>query len=136
MPVDLTSHVPIYEQIMDHIRGAVAAGVHGPGEPLPSIRALSLELLVNPNTVQRAYRELEREGLVTKRKGLGVFVAANGDTSAQGAAEKIVQGRFAEVIRTARRAGLSAEQIRGVFERSLAATGVGDAVAERPREGQ
>ena len=64
MPVDPHSHVPIYEQIVEHIHGRISTGVFRPDEPLPSIRALALELLVNPNTVQRAYHELELPGLL------------------------------------------------------------------------
>jgi DNA-binding transcriptional regulator YhcF (GntR family) len=83
MPVDPNSPVPIYQQIADHVRRAVAAGVHRPGEPIPSLRALAVELVVNPNTVQRAFEELEREGLVQARKGLGMFVTEDGVAAAR-----------------------------------------------------
>ncbi|MFO8059645.1 MAG: GntR family transcriptional regulator [Bacillota bacterium] len=66
--------MPIYLQIMDQIRHAVAGGYLSPGEKLPSVRDLALELTVSPNTVVRAYRELEREGLVTTRQGSGTFI--------------------------------------------------------------
>jgi len=116
VPVDPNSHVPIYEQIADHLRGAVAAGVYRPGEPLPSIRALALELLVNPNTVQRAYQELERQGLLYTRKGLGAFVAEGGERSARNGAAAAVRARFAEGIELGRAARMSPGSIRGAFE--------------------
>jgi GntR family transcriptional regulator len=72
---DPTSRVPIYRQLMDQIRQAVARGKLRPGRRLPSVRVLSRELVVNPNTVARAYTELERDGLLNTRQGLGVFVA-------------------------------------------------------------
>ena len=67
--------MPIYLQIVHQVRRLVAAGELGQGEELPSIRALAEQLLVNPNTVARAYRELETLGLVTFARGMGTFVA-------------------------------------------------------------
>ncbi len=119
MPVDPNSHVPIYEQIVEHIRGLVAAGVYRPGEALPSIRGLALDLVVNPNTVQRAYQELQREGLIVKRKGLGAFVAQQGDTSAQRGSESAVLARFADGIQTGRAASMSQSHIMTIFNRAL-----------------
>jgi GntR family transcriptional regulator len=73
--VDPTTRVPIYRQLMDQIRLAVARGRLKPASRLPSVRVLSRELVVNPNTVARVYTELEREGVLNTRPGLGVFVA-------------------------------------------------------------
>jgi GntR family transcriptional regulator len=72
---DPTSRVPIYRQLMDQIRQAIARGRLRPRSRLPSVRVLSRELVVNPNTIARAYTELEREGVLNTRQGLGVFVA-------------------------------------------------------------
>jgi GntR family transcriptional regulator len=72
---DPTSRIPIYRQLMDQVRQAIARGRLRPSSRLPSVRVLSRELVVNPNTVARAYTELEREGLLNTRQGLGVFVA-------------------------------------------------------------
>ena len=68
--------VPIYLQIVQQVRRLVAAGELTEGEELPSIRALAERLVVNPNTIARAYRELEAAGLVVFSRGLGTFVAA------------------------------------------------------------
>jgi GntR family transcriptional regulator len=133
MPVDSHSHIPIYEQIVEHICGAVAAGVYRPEEMLPSIRALSLDLVVNPNTVQRAYQELERQGLVYMRKGLGVFVAKNGDTSAQRCSEAAVRARLAQAIQLARAANLSAEQFEALFREAMKDTTRASATAGAPK---
>ncbi len=119
MPVDPHSHVPIYEQIIEHIHGQISAGVLRPDEALPSIRALALQLLVNPNTVQRAYQELERQGVVHMRKGLGAFVASNGTISARSKSEAAVQDRFRQGIELGRSASLPEETIRCLFDRSL-----------------
>lgn len=66
--------VPIYVQLMDQIRRAVASGILPPGEQLPSVRDLALQLSINPNTIARVYQELEREGVVKSLRGRGTFV--------------------------------------------------------------
>lgn len=74
--IDPTSRLPIYRQLSGQFREAVARGKLLPEERLPSVRDLSRQLVVNPNTIARVYTELEREGLLNTRPGLGVFVAA------------------------------------------------------------
>ncbi|WP_168566832.1 GntR family transcriptional regulator [Crateriforma spongiae] len=66
---------PIYQQIVDQVRHRIVAGLLKPGEEMPTIRGLAQSLRVNPNTIQRAYRELENEGLVEKRRTRGTFVS-------------------------------------------------------------
>ncbi len=73
--LDSKSGVPIYRQIMDQIRHGIASGRLGPGEQLPTVRALAVELAVNPNTVIKAYSLLEQQGVVTTEQGSGTFVA-------------------------------------------------------------
>jgi len=80
--VDLRSRKPIYEQLVDNIRHMILSGEMKPDEQLPSVRALASELGINPNTIQKAYNELERLGAVYSLKGRGNFVA--GDTAALG----------------------------------------------------
>ena len=70
-----TGREPIYRQLATQVREGVARGRLKPGERLPSVRELSRELVVNPNTIARAYTELERDGVLHTRQGLGVFVA-------------------------------------------------------------
>lgn len=72
--------VPIYVQLMDQIRRAVASGVLAPGEQMPPVRELALQLSINPNTVSRAYQELEHEGIIYTLRGRGTFVAAPSST--------------------------------------------------------
>lgn len=116
MSIEPTSPVPIYQQIADYIRRAVAAGVYRPGESVPSVRALALELKVNPNTVQRAYEALEREGLVYARRGLGLFVTTEGACAARGRARDAVRTAFTHGIRAGRDADLSNDAIRATFD--------------------
>src|SRR5262245_27968675 len=73
--IEPSSRTPIYRQLVAQIREAVARGRMKPEERLPSVRDLSRQLVINPNTVARVYTELEREGVLNTRPGLGVFVA-------------------------------------------------------------
>src|SRR5215470_14998824 len=77
-PISAASPGALYRQIIDAIKREVAAGRLAPGSPLPSFRALAEELLVSLITVKRAYEELEREGIIFRRQGLGTFVAERG----------------------------------------------------------
>jgi GntR family transcriptional regulator len=122
MQIDPRSHVPIYLQIADAVRGAVAAGVYRPGEALPSLRAMAISVHVNPNTVQRAYDELEREGLIYAERGRGLFVAKRGTASAQSIAGDGVRRALDEVVRAGQLAGLGPAQLRDFFDAALKRT--------------
>ena len=74
--LDSKSGVPIYRQIQDQIRYGIASGLLDAGEQLPTVRALAVELSVNPNTVIKAYSDLEREGMLTTEQGTGTFVGS------------------------------------------------------------
>ena len=118
MHIDPNSPVPIYRQIAAYIRRAVAAGVYRPGEMIPSLRVLALELVVNPNTVQRGYEELEREGLIAARKGRGMFVTEHGPESALSKSEAAVRSAFVQGIRTGKAAGMAPKRIRAGFDKA------------------
>jgi len=77
--LDYRDKRPIYEQIVDRLRALIAGGALEPDEKLPSVRALAVDLSINPNTIQRAYSELEREGFIYSVKGRGNFVRADQD---------------------------------------------------------
>src|SRR5208283_880952 len=88
--VEYNSGIPVYRQIINHVCAAVAAGAFKPGDQLPTIRALSERLNVNPNTVAKAYRELELKGIVVSERGSGSFIQAHppAPAPAPGAREK------------------------------------------------
>ncbi len=73
--LDLKSGVPVYRQIVDQVRGAIAAGALSNGDQLPTVRQLAVDLEINPNTVVRAYRELEYGGLLETHQGTGTFIS-------------------------------------------------------------
>ena len=74
--LDLHSGVPVYRQIVDQVRGGVASGALAVGDQLPTVRQLAVDLSINPNTVVRAYRELEFGGLLETHQGTGTFISA------------------------------------------------------------
>ena len=102
-------HVPIYQQIVNQVKYLVASGRMEPGEELPPIRVLAERLVVNPNTVAQAYRELEREGVVYVRRGQGTFVADR--PAAAPDRDLIVREVAARALLDAHRHGLSAEDL-------------------------
>jgi len=73
--LDLHSGVPVYRQIIDQVRGAIASGSLKAGDQLPTMRQLAVDLAINPNTVVRAYRELELGGLLETHQGTGTFIS-------------------------------------------------------------
>lgn len=107
--VDSTDPRPIYVQIMDEVRRALVLGTLAPGDPLPSVRHLAVELRVNPNTVAQAYRELERQGVVHVRRGQGTYASDAGRNGADRHA--LARQVAARALRDAHRNGLDAEEL-------------------------
>ena len=113
-----SSGVPLYQQLMDRVKHAVETGALREGDQLPTIRKLAEDLAMNPNTVIRAYRELEHEGLVELRHGSGAYIR---ESSGQRA--RVIREAQELVERTVDRVlglGLSEEELRRVFENELA----------------
>jgi GntR family transcriptional regulator len=121
--LNFASGVPIYMQLMEQIRHAVDTGAIRGGEQLPTIRKVAEELAMNPNTVARAYRELEREGVIEVRHGSGAYVvepAASSKAAALELAGKAVRG----AIEKSTALGLSEAELRRVFENELSQLGM------------
>jgi GntR family transcriptional regulator len=112
--------VPIYLQLMEQVKHAIETGALRPGEQLPGIRPLAEELVINPNTVARAYRELEHEGVIELRHGAGAFVAANARPKKATDKLRAAQTIVIESIERLRASGVTDEEIRRLFEAELA----------------
>jgi GntR family transcriptional regulator len=111
--------VPIYLQLMEQVKHAIETGALRPGDQLPGMRPLAEELVINPNTVAKAYRELEREGVIELRHGAGAFVSANAapkKTESVRAAQAVV----AAAIERLRARGVTNDEIRRLVEAELA----------------
>jgi GntR family transcriptional regulator len=106
-PVSASGEGPLYSQIVSALRREIGAGRLSAGMMLPSVRALAEGLLVSVITVKRAYEELEREGLLSTRQGLGTFVSAAGSERARAQAETAIRRAFAGAAAAAKSAGLS-----------------------------
>ena len=107
---------PIYRQIVDRVRLAVSTGEAEAGEALPSVRALAEQLVVNPNTVAKAYAELGREGFVETRPGKGVFVAQRREVLSKSERRRRLQEALLAFLREATCEGFGADEIRAELE--------------------
>jgi DNA-binding transcriptional regulator YhcF (GntR family) len=115
-----SSGVPIYLQLMEQVKHAIETGALRPGEQLPGIRPLAEELVINPNTVAKAYRELEHEDVIDLRHGAGAFVS--GSVRAKKATDALRAGQaiVATAVEKLRARGVTADEIRRLFEAELA----------------
>jgi GntR family transcriptional regulator len=121
LTVDPRSGVPIYLQIIEQIKRSVALGILSPGEQLPTVKQLALDLTVNPNTVARAYRELERDDVIETSPGRGSFVRGNGSVDrSRSAANDVASEAVVQAVRDAKSMGLTTAQIRALFETAIA----------------
>lgn len=112
--IDYTDRRPIYEQVAERFQSLVLCGVLEKDEPLPSVRNLAMELSINPNTIQRAYTELERRGVIYAVKGKGNFVA---DIRALLALrEKELEKEMCSLVRKAKEAGIPKDKVSGLFD--------------------
>ena len=112
--------VPIYVQLMEQVKHAIETGALRSGEQLPGIRPLAEELVINPNTVAKAYRELEHEGVIELRHGAGAFVTENARARKVGDKLRAAQQVVAAALERLRAQGLTDEEIRRLFEADLA----------------
>jgi GntR family transcriptional regulator len=106
-----TDGVPIFLQIVQQVKHLVASGRLAAGDELPPIRALAERLVINPNTVARAYRELEMAGLVVKRGTTGTFVSAAGSPLARRERRKILSQRIDALLAEARNLGVEFDEV-------------------------
>lgn len=107
--IDYNDKRPIYEQIVERFRMLILNGVLEPDEKLPSVRSLAVELSINPNTIQRAYGELERSGFVYSVKGKGNFVCADG-AAREHEKEKMLS-ELKEKLRLYKEIGITKEEV-------------------------
>ncbi len=105
---------------MEQVKHAIETGALRPGEQLPGIRPLAEELVINVNTVAKAYRELEHEGIIELRHGSGAFVSENARAGKLADTLRGAQSMVAAAIERLRARGLTADEIRRLFEAELA----------------
>ncbi|HNR30202.1 MAG TPA: GntR family transcriptional regulator [Candidatus Hydrogenedentes bacterium] len=121
--IDINSSVAVYVQIENHVQFAIASGRLKPTDQLPSVRELSEQLNVNPNTVAKAYRDLEVMGLLYTRRGMGVFINKGIEQRCREDVRKRIIGRIYEVISEAKAAGLTSSEINEIVSKSQTVAG-------------
>ena len=117
--VNTASRLPIYQQLAQQIREAIARGERQPGAALPSVRQLSRELVVNPNTVARAYTELEREGLLVSRPGRGIYVAQPRNDLTRAARDRRLMEQLDRWLTEAVHLGYGADEVLALVARRV-----------------
>jgi GntR family transcriptional regulator len=127
--VDGRSGVPPYLQIVRQVRQALRMGILNVGDQLPSVREVVAAVAVNPNTVLKAYRDLEREGLVEARAGQGTFVRALPPGPPPGTHSRLGRS-LARWVREARKAGLDEESMESLLRVTLRAADAADSESE------
>jgi GntR family transcriptional regulator len=133
--LDYTDGRPIYEQVVERFQSLVLCGVLEKDAPLPSVRNLAMELSINPNTIQRAYTELERRGVIYAVKGKGNFVADMKPLLAL--REKEVKDEAYHLVRKAKEAGMTRELLNRLLDGAWNETGktaVSEAAQESKKE--
>jgi GntR family transcriptional regulator len=109
--LDLATGVPAYRQIIDQVLGAIASGTLRGGDQLPTVRQLAVDLSINPNTVVRAYRELEIRGILTTQQGIGTFVTAQPVPVDEAVRQRQLDQLIGDLLARAGAAGLAADEI-------------------------
>lgn len=118
--IDHNSGLPVWIQIKNRIAYLIGSGAFVPGDRLPTVRALAVDLDISYNTVNRAYMDLEREGYISTRKGRGTFVAERHDLGAHTASDSPIELVIDDMIRVCSNAGLADDDIVAMVEARLA----------------
>jgi len=117
--IDTGDGVPIYIQIVEQIKRSIALGRLKPEEGLPSVRQLGLDLTINPNTVARAYLELEHQGVIYKRQGQGTFISSQAVEVSRRERHKIVSALLEKAIIEAVNSGMTATEIDEIYQQLI-----------------
>lgn len=121
LSLDQSNGLAIYDQIVRQVKFAVACGALRKGELIPSVRELARELAVNPNTVARAYRELQSEGVLSPVRGTGLEVADGAERHCRNQRRELIKVRLRQVLAEAIQSRLEAEELRSLVEQELSA---------------
>ena len=111
LSIDLRSGVPVYRQLIDQVRGGIAAGSFTSGDQLPTVRQLAVDLSINPNTVMKAYRELELGGLIETHQGTGTFISDKKPENKSAERERQLGQMAGEFAARAGAAGFTLEEV-------------------------
>lgn len=119
--IDPDNGLAIYDQIVRQVKFAVASGALAPGQLVPSLRELAGQLALNPNTVARAYRDLQAEGILNMVRGTGLEVSSKAPKACRLEREKLIRERLRSVLGEARQSQLAEDDLRTMFSEELTA---------------
>ena len=120
--IEESSGVPIYLQVVSGIRREILTGIFGADHRLPSIRDLAVELKVNPNTIAKAYQELEQQGAIYFKRGQGAFVAPWNKEERMQEAVTEIEKLIREILEISKQLGISPQEIQSLLEKQLKQT--------------
>jgi len=118
-PISPAAPGPLYRQIVEGVKREIGEERLEPGQPLPSFRNLAEDLLVSLITVKRAYEELEREGIIYRKQGLGTFVSENGAARSRAVKRRRAEELLRQAVREAGEAGMNAREIQELAQRLI-----------------
>jgi len=118
--INIRSSVAVYVQIENQVQFAIASGRLKPGDQLPSVRELSERLGMNPNTIAKAYRDLEVMGYLYTRRGMGVYIGKGVDSKCREECRRSIVGRLHEVVAEAKAAGIKPDELNKIVQKCLA----------------
>lgn len=118
--ISATNGIPIYEQIVRQVKFAIANGALTTGEHVPSVREMAASAAVNPNTVARAYRDLQTEGVLLPVRGMGLAVTPEARKLCRGSRLEMIRERLQSVLAEAQLSEVTADEIRQLVEKELA----------------
>ncbi len=121
--VNTRSGVPIYRQLVQQIENGILGGILKPGEQLPTVREVALELTVNPNTVARAYHELEHRAILQSYQGRGTFVSTSVTSARREDKELIFRQKIEELMQEARQLNVDHSRLEALFKEGLKGRG-------------
>ena len=111
--------IAIYDQVVRQVKFAVAQGAVKPGNLVPSVREMARELAINPNTVARAYQQLQADGVLEQVRGMGLEVAADAVKQCKSERQQLVQDRIRQALVEAKQSGLEQDQLRQITDKQL-----------------
>ncbi|MBC8357214.1 MAG: GntR family transcriptional regulator [Planctomycetes bacterium] len=117
--INPSNGIAIYDQVVRQVKFAVAQGAVKPGNLVPSVREMARELAINPNTVARAYQQLQADGVLEQVRGMGLEVAPDAVKQCKGERQKLIQDRIRQALVEAKQSGLEGDELRQIVEKQL-----------------
>lgn len=117
--IDPQNGIPIFEQVCRQVKFAIAQGAYLPGEMLPSVREMAQKMAVNPNTISRSYRDLQREGIIETVRGTGMEITPNARNLCRKERKRLIHERIASVLKEAHSSQISQSDVQDLIDKEV-----------------